>query len=115
MITQQNSKISSDTILNSLKELVESKKIIPREVWLECAFKLNLLRIDEAKLYNKMRQAVAQKKLEILKGQDKKNVAAADVEVEASDEYRFARDQEDKLYSLDEFVRIAKKNADINF
>ena len=108
-------KVDSDTILGYLKELVESKKSIPREVWLECAFKLNLLRIDEAQLYNKMRQTVAQKKLEILKGQAKKNVAAADVEVEATNEYTFARDQEDKIWSIDEFIRIAKRNADINF
>lgn len=108
-------KVSSDVILGFLKDLVESKKSIPRELWLEAAFKLNLLRIDEAQTYNKMRQNVAQKKLEILRGQDKKNVTAADVEIEATDEYRFMRDQEDKIYSIDEFVRVAKKNADMNF
>jgi len=107
-------KVTSDLILGYLKELVESKKPIPREVWLEVAFKLNLLRTDESQLLNKMRQAVAIKKLAILKSQEKRNVSAAELEVETTDECRFMRDQEEKLYSVDEFVRIAKKNADIN-
>lgn len=108
-------KISSDGILNYLKSLVELKKPIPREDWLNAAFRLNLLRIDEAQLTNKMRQAVSQKKLEVMKVQDKKNVAAANLEIEATDEFCFMRDQEEKLYSIDEFIRIAKKSADINF
>lgn len=108
-------KVTSDLILETLKGLVESKTPISREVWLDAAFKLNLLRIDEAQLYNKMHQAVAQKKLEILKSQEKKNVALAETEIEATDEYRFLKDQEDKIYSIDEFIRVAKKGSDINF
>lgn len=108
-------KINSDAILNYLKELVESKKPIPREQWIEASFRLILLRIDEAQLLNKMRQSVAKKKLAIMKLQEKKNVAAVDVEVEATDEYRFCKDQEDKLYSIDELVRVAKKSADIQY
>ena len=108
-------KRSADTIIAALKEIVESKKQVPREVWLEAAFDLNLLRIDEAQLLNQMKQAVAQKKLDIFRGQEKRNVAACDLEVEATDAYRFMRDQEDKIYSIDEFVRISKKSADINF
>lgn len=108
-------KVTSDVILNWLKERVEKKEIISRDEWLDVAFKLNLLRIDEAGLYNSMRQEVAKKKLEIMRGQDKKNVAAAEIEIETTDEYRKLRDQEDKIYSIDEFIRIAKKNSDINF
>lgn len=109
-------KVTSDIILEYLKGLVESKKPIQKEIWLDAAFKLNLLRIDEAQLLNKMRQSIAQRKLETLKQQgEKKNVAAAKIEVETTDEYRFFQDQEDKIYSIDEFIRIAKKNADINF
>ncbi|MEK6884138.1 MAG: hypothetical protein AABY22_31200 [Nanoarchaeota archaeon] len=108
-------KISVDTILDWAKKKVESKEHIKRELWIEMAFRLNLLRIDEAQLYNKMRQAVAIKKFEILKSQEKRSVAFANAEVETTDEYTFMRDQEDKIYSIDEFVRIAKKSSDINF
>lgn len=106
--------ISSDTILNWAKDQVENKQIIGREIWIDIAFKLNLLRLDETALFNKMKQAVAVRKLEILKSQEKKNVAAANAEVETLDEYRFLKDQEQKIYTIDELVRIAKKSADIN-
>jgi len=108
-------KITSDTILNTLKIMVESKTPISRDLWLEVAFKLNILRLDETGLYNKMTQKVAQKKLDIFKAQEKRNVAAVGLEVEASDEYRYMKDQEEKIYSIDEFIRIAKKNSDLNW
>ncbi len=107
-------KVSSDIILEWTKKQIEDHKEVPRELWIEIAFKLTFLRIDEAILYNKMKQAVAIKKLEILKNQTKRNVAAVNVEVESLDEYRFMQDQEDKIYSIDECVRVAKKSADIN-
>lgn len=105
-------KITSDTILEYMTSLVEQKKSIPREVWLEVAFKLNLLSLDEARLLEKMRQAVALKTLEILKAQEKRNVSAADLETRASDEYRFMREQEAKVDTINQFVMIAKKNSD---
>ena len=107
-------KRTTDTMLADLKKLVEAKIPVARELWLEAAFDLSILRMDEAKLFNKMCQSVAKKKLEILKSQEKKNVALAEVEIESSDEYCFMKDQEDKLYSIDELVRVAKKSADLN-
>ena len=107
-----NDKISASFILDTLKTMVESKKLIPKDEWITAAGKLTLLRIDEAKLLNKQRQEVARMKLEILGKQEKKNVSLANAEIEATDVYRFLRDQEDTIYSLDEFVRIAKRAAD---
>lgn len=105
-------KVNSTLILNTLKTMVESKKMIPKEEWLNVAFKLNLLRIDEAQLLNRMKQVVAQKKVELVKAQDKKNISAAELEVSATDEYRLMRDQEDLIYSIEQFVMIAKKNSE---
>ena len=110
-----NNKITSDTILEWAKKMVEEKKMPSREVWLDISFRLNLLKIDEAQLLHKMRQDVAKSKLEILKSQEKKNVAACDLEIEATDAYRFMRDQESKIEVIEEFVRIAKRNADTTF
>lgn len=107
--------VTADTILNALKLLVESRQIISKDQWLGYAFDLNLVRIDEARLLHQMEQEVAKTKLEILKAQEKKNVAAADLEIEATDAYRFMRDQEDKLWSVDEFIRIAKKNSESSY
>ena len=62
-----------------------------------------------------LRQTVAAEKFEILKKQEKKNVALADAEIEASDNYRLMREQESKVKRIEEFIRISKKNADSNF
>lgn len=108
-------KVTADTILEWAKKQVEDKQMPSREIWLDVAFRLNLFKIDEAFLLNKMRQEVALHRLAILKSQEKRNVAAADLEVETTDAYRFMKDQEAKLDAIEEFVRIAKKNSDNNF
>ncbi len=108
-------KITADTILNWAREQVESKNMPSREMWLDIAFRLNLLKIEEAQLLHRMEQAVATKHYEILKAQEKRNVSAADLEIETTDEYRFMRDQESKLDAIEEFVRIAKKNSDTSY
>lgn len=108
-------KITATYIFNKMQEFVEQKIPVSREAWMEVAFKLDILRIDEAKLYNTMRQSVAKMKNEIYDAQEKKNVAAVEMKIEASDEYRLMRDQEALIYSIDEMIRVAKKSADINF
>ena len=109
---EERKKIDADFILNTLKVMVESKKLVSREEWIGIAFKLTILRIDEAKLFNSMHQAVAKKKLDIKRSLEKPSVAAVKQEIEATDEFKFLQDQSDKLYSLDELVRVAKKASD---
>lgn len=104
--------VTADTILDFLKEAVASKKNISRDVWLDAAFKLNLLALDEQSTLETLRSEVAQLRLSILKSQEKRNVAAADLEVEATEDYRKMRIQEHKCDRIIEFIRIAKKNAD---
>src|SRR3990167_3378892 len=105
-------KVSSDLILDWVTKQVENKTPPSKEEWLTIAFKLNILGLDEQKLLNKMRQSVAQKKLEALNKQIKRNVAAAELEVEASNEYLLMKDQEAKCDTITEFVRVAKKSAE---
>ena len=100
-----------DSILTSLKDIVESKKMLDTEKWIEAAFFLNVLLGDEHAELESMRQGIAQKKLEILKAQEKRNVAAAELETEASDEYRLFRLQEHKVFRIEELIKIAKKNS----
>lgn len=107
-------KTTADLIIATLKDYVERKIPVAREAWLESAMKLSILRLDEAQLLNRMKQEIAQKKLNIYKKQEKRNVAACDLEIEASEEYKFAKDQEEKIYTMDEMVRVAKKLSDIN-
>ncbi len=103
------------SVFDKIKSVVEAKIPVKREVWLDLAFDLVVLRLDEARAYNMMRQGVAKAKVALYETQEKKNVAAVDMAIEASDEYKFMHDQEDFLYSIDELIRVAKKNADVNF
>jgi hypothetical protein len=109
-----NEKVTTDLIIGWLKEQVESKRMIAKEVWLDAAFKLNLLLGDEVHEAEMLRQSVAQGKLAILKAQEKRNVSAAEMEIEAGDIYRLMREQESKVERIQEFIRIAKKNVDQN-
>ena len=108
-------KRTADTIIADLKKIVEERKPLRREVWLEAAFYLSLLREDEAQKMNALNQGVAKIKLAILKSQEKKNVALADAEIEASDEYVAAKNQEAKIYTVDQLIMVAKKNSDMSF
>jgi hypothetical protein len=108
-------KITATIIFAKMQEFVEAKIPVAREAWLSVAFKLDVLRVDEVKLYNKMRRAVAQRKIDIYKAQEKRNVSAVEMEIEAGEEYQLLKDQEALIYSIDEMIRIAKKSSDINF
>jgi hypothetical protein len=103
--------INSDTILDWLKAKVESKQPIPQEAWLDAGFKLNLLLADEHLELENLRAIVSGLKLKIYKDQDKKNVAACEMEVEASVEYRSLKLQEHRVGRIEEFIKLAKKNA----
>lgn len=109
--TTLQSKVSADTILNFLKDAVETKRVLNEEIWMEAAFKLNLLLGDEHLILEDLRMEVAKKKLELFKAQEKRNVTAADLEIRASDEYRIMKLQEHKVDRIEEFIKIAKKNS----
>ena len=107
--------VTADTILQWAQKQVDSKQMPSKEVWLDIAFRLNLFKIDEAALLHKMEQAVAIKAQEVYDQQEKKNATAARMKKQTWDEYRFLQDQETKLEVIEEFVRIAKRNADNSF
>jgi len=87
-------KVTADSILGTLKELISSKIEVEKDKWIEAAFYLVVLRMDEAKLRNEMHQKVAQKKVELKKQQDKPNISAIEIEVQSTDEYRKLKNQE---------------------
>ncbi len=105
-----------DDILQELCKKVESGQSIPRDTWIGYAFKLNALILNQAELLESIRQQVALNKLEALNRQieakEKRNVSMAELEVEATDEYRKMRIEETKFEQIKEFIRIAKKNSD---
>ena len=105
-------KRTTDSILDALKTMVESKINISQDKWIDAAFFLNVLQPDEVHTLEMMKQGIAQKKLAILKAQEKRNVAAVELEIEASDDYRLMREQENKVERIEETIRLAKKASD---
>ncbi len=104
-------KVTASTIIDYLKNAVEGRATLNPEVWLDGAWKLTLLVGDENEKLNRLRQEVAIKRLDILKGMDKRNVSEARLIVEATDEYRQMKDQEARCEQIDEFIRVAKLSA----
>ena len=104
-------KVTTDSILDWLKERTESKQAIPVDAWLDAGFKLNLLLGGEHLELENLRAIVSGKKLAIYKAQEKKNVAACDMEIEADESYRKMRLQEHRVARIEEFIKLAKKNA----
>jgi hypothetical protein len=102
-------KVTIDLILNWLKEAVEAKRPISPLEWLDAAQKLNALKQDETELLHKMQQDVAKTKLYFLG--ESKSVAEAKLKTEATDEYKFMRDQMDKIEMVEEQIRLAKIQA----
>ena len=105
--------ITADLILTELRDRVAKKIPISKDDWLDIAFKLNTLILDENETLFTMKQAVAIRKRDILNLQEKKNVAALEIQVEALDEYKQMMIQESKINQIMEFIRIAKKQSDL--
>jgi hypothetical protein len=106
---------TADSIISDLRKIVSERKPLNRELWLEAAFYLSLLRETEAQKLNKLNQEVAVIKLSILKEQDKKNVAAAEIEIATMDKFVEMKDQEAKIVTMDELIRVAKKNSESSY
>ncbi len=106
--------ITSDTIIDYLKNSVEQKLTIPPTAWLDAAVKLNLLLADEQESLFKLQQTVAQLKINFLNDDEKRNVSKAKMMVEASEEFRLARNQEAKIERIIEFIRLAKVQSKIS-
>lgn len=106
--------ITTDTIIEYLKNAVEQKLPIPPTVWLDSAVKLNLLLADEQEELFNLQQKVAQLKIDYLQDDDKRNVSKAKMMVEASDDFRLMKTQQAKIDRIIEFIRLAKVQSKIS-
>ena len=110
----ENTLVTTEIIINYLKEAVENKQPIPPGLWIDSAVKLNILLGEEQELLFKLQQKVAQSKIEFLNEDDKRNVSKAKMMVEASEEYREAKNQQAKIDRIVEFIRLAKVQSRIS-
>src|SRR5258707_1000376 len=103
--------VTTDVIINWFKHAVENKEIIEPSRWIDGAQKLNALLADEHDLLWNVQQKVAQAKVALLNSEEKRNVSAVKVLIEATDEYKSLQLQKSKISRIEEFIRIAKIQA----
>lgn len=98
-------------IIKELEGYAESENPVAPSKWLDCAQRLNILSSSEFDLLIQLQQRVARLKLQILNSQTKRNVAAVNLEVEASQEYAEMNRQQALIDRINEFIRLAKAYA----
>ena len=101
--------ITTQTILDWLKESVEQKRPIDAHTWVDSAQKLNVLISDENNLLYDLQQKVAEHKVLLITQGD--SVAKANVIVQATNEYKEMKKQEARIEQIQESIRIAKIQA----
>lgn len=104
--------VTTELILTTLKEWIETKTPIAPHLYVDAALKLNLLKGDEVEnLYN-LQQKVALRKVALIENGD--SVAMAKAKTDASDEYKDYKKQEAKIEMIEEAIRLAKVYARMN-
>lgn len=105
--------MTSLEIINSLVQKVQNREYISPKEYVDSAFSLNLLALDEQRKLRDLQQAVAREKNKILKEQTKKNVALADSEIEELETYKSMKNQEDLVDRIIEQIRISKLQSNL--
>lgn len=96
-----------------MKGFVEARNPIAPTQWLDAGIKLIALMQDDTDLLIDLERSVAVRKLDIMRNQDKRNVAAAELEVQTTDEWVSMRKQTAKVERINQFIMMSKKYATI--
>lgn len=102
---------TADELLKELSEATSLQKVMNAKWWEDIAGNLNEALGPEHEALEKLRTEVAQKTLEILKTQEKRNVAAAELEVSATPLSQEMRLQEHKVARIERHITLAKMQA----
>jgi len=95
-----------------MKKCTEDKIPVAPSTWIDAAQKLNIFIGDENDTLYQLEHTVANMKFNILKDPDM-TVAKSKAIVEASEDYKQYRIQQARVKQIQEFIRIAKKQATI--
>lgn len=98
--------ITSDTILNWLKEQVENKQVIDAHTWITAASKLNILLEDETDKLFEMGKRV--KEIQLEKANEGESISASKLYAETTNEYMEYKKQEARVDRIQEAIRLAK-------
>jgi len=100
-----------DTILVKLREIVETKKPITAEEWVDAALFLEILKGDENEKLLQLNMALAKKRLELRRAH--KTATDAEIELKTTQEYENYERQRLRIENIKELVRLGKKQAEV--
>ena len=105
-------KVSATLILDTMKSWIEERQPISPHQWLDASAKLNILRGDiDAELYE-IEHYLAVKKADMMVEENMTH-ARAETFIKAQPEYKELRLKQSKIKQIEEFIRIAKKQASL--
>jgi len=104
-------KRTTDSVLTKLRVMVETRKPITSEEWIDAALFLNILKSDEDDEFLKHDTLLAKKRLEIRARH--KSAVDAENELKTTEEYQNYQRQKARIDNIKEFIRIAKKQSDV--
>lgn len=101
--------VTTDTIIDWLKDAVEHKRIVDAHTWIDAAQKLTVLLGDEHDMLFNLEQKVAQQRVKLIT--DGFPVSKAKAFLEETDIYRATRTQKARISRIEEMIRVAKIQA----
>lgn len=104
--------VTTDTILDTMRDYVESKVPIAPTTWLDAGIKLVALMSTETDLLIDLQQKVAEQKVALYDG-GYETSAEVKIRIEAKPEYATMKKQEAKVKRINEFIMMSKKYATI--
>jgi hypothetical protein len=104
--------VTIDLILDFMREKVEQKEAFPPSEWINIAFKINALLGNEDDKLTELDQEVAGLQQSYMIANDN-NVSATKLMLRTTDEYKELQKLKAKIKRAEEFVRIAKKRAEM--
>lgn len=102
-------KITTQTIIETMKVWVENKQVIPPSKWIDAALKLNVLMGDDIDQLCELESEVARAK--VMEIENGAKISEANVRTQAGDLYKQYRKKQAYVKGIEEFIRIAKKQA----
>lgn len=102
-----------ETIIANFTQRVSDKEIIPPDEWMQAAAFLNVLIGQEQNKKFELEQAFIKLSLSFTEKGD--SSAVADKKAKISPEWVSFKKQESFCKQIEEFIRIAKKNATISY
>jgi hypothetical protein len=99
-------KITTSTIISQMHIMVEDKQPIHPSWWVDAAAKLNVLIGDDNNRLYELQSKLAKLKADYISQGE--TSAAANIRIEAEDDFLEMQKQKGRIKQIEEFIRIAK-------